>query len=114
MNPLRFLLGVVALLVVCGASRGAEFRRMPVGPVEPEGNVQQSVPELSNPTVTTGGALHAWHEPGRQRLEPGARHRPQRPQRSDEEQGRVPGRKDDSQRSLPRLRKLFGRFRSQG
>ena len=26
----------------------------------------------------------------------------------------VPGRKDDGQRSLPRLRKLFGRFRNQG
>ena len=53
MNPLRFLLGVVALLVLCGVSRGAEWKRMPVGPVEPDPNFEQAVPEFGNPAVTT-------------------------------------------------------------
>ena len=113
MNPLSFLLGVVALLVICGASRGAEFRRMPVGPVEPGGNVEQSVPQFSNPAVTTGAPFtRGVSEAGSDWSQvpvTGPKDRNEATKNKD-----VPGRKDDGQRSLPRLRRLFGRFRSQG
>ena len=113
MNPLRFLLGVVALLVLCGASRGAEFKRMPVGPAEPEGNVEQSVPEFGNPAATTGAPLtRGISEAGRGWIQvpvTGPKDRNEATKNKD-----LPGRKDDGQRSFPRMRKLFGRFRNQG
>jgi hypothetical protein len=96
MSPLRYLLVVVALLVLCGASRGTEFKRMPVGPVAPELNFEQPVSEVGSPAITIQVGVTGPKD------------------RNEATKKDVPGRKDDSQRNFPRLRRFVGRFRSQG
>jgi len=54
MNKLKFLLGMAALLLLCGASRGTEWKRMPVGPADPEGDYQEVLPEFAQSAEQAG------------------------------------------------------------
>ncbi|HMC88895.1 MAG TPA: hypothetical protein VKI17_05075 [Gemmataceae bacterium] len=105
MNPWRFVLGVIALLLLCGASRGAEWKRMPVGPVEADPSLEQSMPEVARPgvasvSVRTGSGWSQVSVTG--------------PRAGNEAAKNKDTRKDERQPSFPRIRGLFGRFRGQG
>jgi hypothetical protein len=86
---------------------------MPVGPAEPEGNVEQSMPEVGNPAATIGAPFTR----GMSEADSGWSQVPITGPKDRNEMTKnkdIPGRKDDGQRNFPRLRRLFGRFRSQG
>ena len=109
MNPLRFLLGVVTLLVLCGASRGNEWRRMPVGPVE-EPSAGQPAAEAGK-TVATAAPFTRGIQTGNGWTDVNVTG----PKTSNETtRAKDAPSKDERQQNFPRIRSFFGRFRGQG
>jgi len=108
MNKLRFLLGVLALLIVCGVSRGSEWQRLPLGPANPEADFENAAQESGNLRVTTiapyphsmSQADTGWRQASRSN--DAARNK------------NMPGAQNDQRPNFPRLKTLFGRFRGQG
>ena len=100
MNRLQFLLAVLALFVACGISRGSEWRRMPIGPVETDANSGEPWQEPSQPAVVASA--------------PASRDRVSSENNKDATRKKAPpGLKDGRRWDFPVFKNLRGRMRSQ-